>query len=154
MPKPKPIKIACFLREGEFDTEDIGDTKQLLADAGAKLDQAYAYDITGSPVFRGADGKFYEGSVSFSFYEANPVTVAELLADGEHCECQNCGHLNLRSELGEIADYSERVDEGEEEPDGECSACKALSHEITKERAHEIAGIPKPKRQRRRGGLK
>ena len=62
--------------------------------------------------------------------------------------------LRHRHDLGEIADYSERVADGEEEPDGECTKCGALSHEITKARAMVIAGITKPKRQRRRGGLK
>lgn len=150
----KSHQIELFIADGEFDTSEIGCVKQLLNDAGAKLDHAYAADITGCPIFKAADGKWYTGSVEFSVYPADPVSVAEALADGENCECQNCGHIEPRDALGEISDYVERVAAGEEPPDGECSKCRCLSHEITKERAQEIAGITKPKAKRRRGGLK
>lgn len=44
------------------------------------------------------------------------------------CECQNCGWRGLKSFLGDIKDYSQRVEPGEPVPDGECPHCKALCH--------------------------
>jgi hypothetical protein len=150
----KADTIELFIADGEFDTSDIGCVKQLLNDAGAKLDHAYAADITGCPIFKAADGKWYTGSVEFTVYPANLENVVDVLADGEHCECQNCGHIDQRGDLTEVEDHAERVAAGEENPAGECTKCSACSHLITKARAMEIAGITKKKPARRRGGLK
>lgn len=49
-------------------------------------------------------------------------------ADDPICECQNCDWRGLRSHLKDIIDYNERVEPGEEKPDGECPICKALAH--------------------------
>jgi hypothetical protein len=152
---PKKNTIELFIDTGMFnEPEEIGTIKQLLNDAGGMLDDACSHEITGTPIFRCADGKWYVGSVEFCVNPVAPDYLVQSLADGEHCECQNCGHIDHRDDLGEIADYSERVSEDEEAPDGECTKCGALSHEITKARAEQIAGITKKKPARRRGGLK
>jgi len=153
MPKPEPIKIAFFVNEGEFDTEDIGDTKQLLAEAGAKLDHAYSHEICGTPLFKGTDGKWYVGAVEFTVSPANPEYLVQEIADTEHYECRACGHIDDMDTLQGIESYL-FVTRGEGSPPGRCSRCKQFSDEITKARAQEIAGITKPKRQRRPGGLK
>jgi hypothetical protein len=46
--------------------------------------------------------------------------------------CQNCQEVYREDELEEITHYSERVAEGEEEPDGQCPSpeCGALCHLI------------------------
>lgn len=151
MPKPEPIKIAFFVNEGEFDTEDIGCTKQLLADAGAKLDHACSHEICGTPLFKGTNGKWYVGSVEFVVNPVNPEYLVEELADKEHYECRVCGHIDTMDTLQGIESYL-FVTRGEGSPRGRCSQCKQFSDEITRARAQEIAGITKPKR--RRGGLK
>ena len=147
----KSDKIAIFIADGEFDTEDIGCVKQLIDDAGAKLDSAYAANITGCPIFKTADGKWYTGSVAFTVYPANLKAVAESLCDGDFCECQNCGRIEHEDALVRVHDYEERVAAGEEAPHGECSLCGCLSHKITKARARVLAGLVKSKRVRRTG---
>lgn len=153
MAKAKPIKITQFVRDGEFDTTYITDTDQLLRDAGTKLDAANASDITGPVLFRGRDGKFYVGTVEFLIEPVNPTHLVQTLTDNNYCECQNCGHLEDENFLGQIKDFGQRVAPGEPSPAGECTKCHALSHLVSRERALEIAGIKKPKKQRR-GGLK
>lgn len=49
------------------------------------------------------------------------------------CKCDNCGHLAPRSELKDIQDYEQRVDEDGTEPDGECPECGCLAYELAKE---------------------
>lgn len=150
----KSHQIELFISDGEFDTEDIGCVKQLLNDAGAKLDHAYATDITGCPIFKAADGKWYTGSVEFTVYPANLENVVEILLDNK-AECDNCGHIEPIDDLNEMADLEERLDDNSTHmPDGDCTKCGAFSYQITKAHAQEIAGITKKKRQRRRGGLK
>jgi len=146
--------IELFVDHGEFDTTSILTVKGLVADAAPKLDSASSHEICGTPVFRCADGKWYTGTVEFVVNPVNPVYLENLLGDGEHCECQNCGHIEGLDGIAEIKNYSQRVTPGEVAPAGECRKCHALSHVITQERAQEIAGITKKKPARRRGGLK
>ena len=57
---------------------------------------------------------------------------------GEHrCECFNCGSIWDIKELNEIKRYWERVEEGEEEPDGECPKCGALCYLIEEDDEEE-----------------
>lgn len=48
----------------------------------------------------------------------------------ELAQCDNCGHVEPVAKLGPIRNYSERVD-SDEEPDGECTRCGALSYAIS-----------------------
>lgn len=150
----KKNTIELFVDHGEFDTEDIGCLKQLLDDAGGMLDDASSHEITGTPIFRCADGQWYVGSVEFVVNPVNPEYLVQTLADSEHCECQSCGHIDFLDDLGNVTDPEERVAAGEEHHAGECSKCGATSRIITTARAKQIAGITKKKPARRRGGLK
>jgi len=144
--------IEQFIDEGLFDTTDIGNTKQLIGDAGDRLDDACSHDICGSPLFRCADGKWYVGNVEFSIAPVNPAYLVDTLVGDEFCECDNCGHLEKSEDLDEIVDETERVDEGSKFiPDGQCTKCGALSYKISKTRAEQIAGITKVPKKRRKG---
>jgi hypothetical protein len=45
-------------------------------------------------------------------------------------ECDNCAAILAAQQLQPIKHYSERVDEGGDEPDGECPECGSLAYEI------------------------
>ena len=46
-------------------------------------------------------------------------------------QCDNCEALHDLEDLAIIKDYSERVEDGEVEPTGECPDCGCLCHEVT-----------------------
>jgi len=59
------------------------------------------------------------------------TTLEDVEIDDAHdpvCACQNCDYRGLRSHLKDIRDYHERVEHGEDQPDGECPHCGALAH--------------------------
>ena len=148
MKKPKNPKfdiIVSFIDSGQLETEDIGTIKQLLDEAGTRLDKAESHEITGCPVFKCADGKWYTGSVEFSVSPVNQAFLVDTLLSNQCCECKACGHIDQLENMSEI---------GSEDTsgDGLCTSCNHLSFKITRERAEEIAGVRKP--ARRRGGLK
>ena len=144
-PKPpmQPLNesdvIRRFIGYSELNTNDIRTVPQLIDAAGFALDNANASDITGITVFKAHDDVWYVGTVEFVVALANPEFVVDTLTGDGYCECQNCGHLEVAEDLGEIEDISARVAEGEPMPAGECTKCGALSHEVSRGRALQIA---------------
>jgi hypothetical protein len=135
--------IKQFIEVGEFDTS-VHTVKQMCDDAGGMLDSASSHEICGCPLFKCADGKWYTGSVEFSVDPVNPAYLVDTLLGNECCECSYCGNIDQLEHMSEIGDE-------DTSGDGLCSECNHLSYKISKARAEVIAGITKPKRQRRVG---
>lgn len=84
MVQPSADTIKEWIRTGNLNLEEEDapmTVKGLLEEAGLALDNAYSYEIMGEILFRGTDGKVYEGSVDFIVNEANPDRVKEILED-------------------------------------------------------------------------
>lgn len=74
------MNIKQWILNGEMDEHKNTDT--LLEQAGAKLDDAYAWDICGENLFLGEDGEFYVGHVEYTVTKADPDYVRQTLEDG------------------------------------------------------------------------
>lgn len=144
----KTLKIAQFIETGEFNPEENENLTQLIGNAGDLLDAAYSHEICGSVLFKGADGKFYVGTVEFVVAPANPKYVTETLA-GSFAECDNCGHIE---NIDDLEPFEAGISQpGDTVPNGACTKCGCASFEICYSQAAHMSGLVKPKRVRRVG---
>lgn len=139
----KSQTIIDFVEPEDYD--ECKTVSEVVSAAACRMDNAEAWQITGCPVFKCSDGKWYVGTLRFDVEPVNPEYLVDILSD-DRCECPHCGHIDRHDDMADI---------GPEDTsgDGLCTECTHISFRITKERAMEIAGIKKPAR-RRRGGLK
>jgi hypothetical protein len=69
---PVPVKITEWIKGGLHDMEDLcTDNEDVVQVAGRCLDNANAQDLVGDILFKGEDGKYYEGFVTFTLVEVN-----------------------------------------------------------------------------------
>ena len=73
------MKIKRWILAGEVPESDT--TEELLQDAGRCLDKVNSFEIVGSILFEGEDGKYYVGEVEFVISEANPDYVKMCLEE-------------------------------------------------------------------------
>lgn len=80
MAKTKTIKVAKWIRKGEFsgDEKDSGD---IIDSACDLLNGAMATEIIGSNLFLGRDGKYYTVTVEAIIGEASKDYAQEVLAE-------------------------------------------------------------------------
>lgn len=76
-------------------------------------------------------------AVDAAFYGDDPDRLGSRTAAGSN-KCDNCDWVGPTTDLNEIQDYFQRVDEGGEVPSGECPECGALAYPVSK--SSKVAG--------------
>ena len=82
-PAKVPLQIKQWACTGELKKSDLPTPAELLYTAGRILEKSCIDERFGDILFLGSDGKFYTGSVGFSYYEANPISAREMIESSE-----------------------------------------------------------------------